>query len=117
MSNGVDDYIGRLEGETRRLLELVRSTVHDRLPDVEETISYDMPTFRVDGRHVIYVAAWTGHVGFYSVPRLSADLESRVGPLRSAKDTVKIPLTEAVPDSLVVELVDALITYRTDDDT
>lgn len=114
MTENVDEYVDRLDGEARRLLDLVRAHVHRRLPTVEETISYGMPTFRVDGRYIVYVAAWATHVGFYSVPPLDEPLEIRIAPLRSAKDTVKIPLTGEVPDQLVIDLVDALIAGRTE---
>lgn len=117
MTPTVDDYVGGLDGEARRLIDLVRVHIHHRLPGIEETISYGMPTFRVDGRYVVYVAAWATHVGFYSVPPLAESIEARIAPLRAAKDTVKIPLTGTVPDPLIVELVDALIESRSEGTT
>lgn len=40
---------------------------------IDETISYQMPTVTLDGKYLVYVAAWKNHIGLYPVPPLSDD--------------------------------------------
>ena len=53
----VDDYIAGFPEATQEVLQELRRRVHAAVPDAEERISYQIPTFAVDGQYVIYVAA------------------------------------------------------------
>lgn len=101
----VDEYIDSFPADVRPVLSGLRSAVHAAVPDAEESISYDMPTFAVRGKALVYFAGWKHHVSLYPVPRADADLESRIAPLRAAKDTVRFPLGKPVPLDLVERIV------------
>ncbi|WP_157156747.1 MULTISPECIES: DUF1801 domain-containing protein [unclassified Diaminobutyricimonas] len=105
----IDEYIASFPDDARRALEQVRSAVHRVVPDATETIKYGMPTFTGEGHHNVYFAGWKTHVALYAVPPLPAELETRVAPLRSDKDTVKFPLSEPMPVELVQEVVAELV--------
>ena len=44
------------------------TTIKKVVPDAEETISYGIPTFNLNGTYPIYFAAYKKHIGFYPVP-------------------------------------------------
>lgn len=109
----VDGYIASFPPEVRAVLEDLRRLVRGVLPDAVEEISYEMPTYKVDGKALVYFAGWKSHVSLYPVPLLDEPLEREVAPFRSGKDTVRFPLSETIPDELVSRIVTALRDART----
>lgn len=99
--DSVDAYIASFPGPTRVALDAVRSAVRRGVPHGEESISYDMPTMNVDGRYVVYFAAWKHHLSLHGVPELPPDLEREIAPLRSGRGTVKLPLRDPMPIDLI----------------
>ena len=71
----VDEYIDSLPDDVRPLMEGVRRSIHTVVPDIGETISYQMPTFTLDGKPLVHVAAWKKHIGLYPLPPMDDDLE------------------------------------------
>ena len=105
----VDEYLAGVTPDARERLVALRALVHELAPDSTETIAYGMPTFVIIGRHRIYAAAWAKHVGVYPVHPAPEPLESRLTPLRSAKDTVKFAFNKPFDAELARELVAFLI--------
>jgi uncharacterized protein YdhG (YjbR/CyaY superfamily) len=58
----VSEYITSQPQETRGALKRVRTAIRKALPRAEETISYQIPAYKLDGRAVIYFAGWKWHV-------------------------------------------------------
>jgi uncharacterized protein YdhG (YjbR/CyaY superfamily) len=104
----IDDYIGSLPEEVRGVLERVRQTVRHAAPAAGESISYNMPTFTLDGGARIHVAAWKHHIGLYPVPTADEALERELAPYRAARSTVRFPLRAPIP----YELIERLVTFR-----
>src|SRR3712207_7900376 len=44
--------------EVQDVLEKIRSTIRESAPKAEEAISYGIPAFRLNGRGLVYFAAW-----------------------------------------------------------
>ena len=76
----VDDYAASLPEGVRPVLEEVRRVVHRVVPGCEETISYRMPTFVLDGQPLVRVAAWKKHLGLHPLPRWTASSRRRSSP-------------------------------------
>jgi len=104
----VDDYIASYSEDVASRLDAVRRLIHESVPDLEETISYQMPTFKQDGKTLVYIGGWKHHIGLYPVPQLSGTLENEVSKLRAAKDTLRFPHDEPLPDELIQKVVVAL---------
>ena len=62
--NSIDAYIAGFPQEVQSLLEQVRQTIRNAAPQAEETISYQMPTFKLYG-NLVHFAAFKHHIGFY----------------------------------------------------
>jgi uncharacterized protein YdhG (YjbR/CyaY superfamily) len=107
----VDDYIGSYPEEVRVVLAEVRRTIHNTIPAAEEKISYQIPTFTLDGKYLVYFAGWKHHVSVYPVPADDA-LAEELAPYRAAKGTVKFPLNQPIPYDLIARLVTALVEQR-----
>lgn len=107
--NGVDAYLAALDEPARsrvvEALDLVRSIV----PAAEERISYDIPTFVLDGRALVHVGGWARHLALYPVPDTSGDpaLETLVAPYRAGKGTLRFEHRDPLPVEVVTAVVEA----------
>lgn len=108
----IDDYIASFPEDVQVVLEEVRQTITSVVPESEETISYQMPTITLNGKHLVYFAAWTRHIALYAIPTLPDDLECEVAPYRTAKDTVRFALAKPIPHGLIERIVGSLVTRR-----
>jgi uncharacterized protein YdhG (YjbR/CyaY superfamily) len=110
----VDAYLAALPADQRQLLEDVRAAVRRVVPDAEDTISYDMPAFRLDGRFLVSYAGWKRHCSLY--PLTDSFLTAHAGDLEGFGRTKgSIHFTAAKP--LPQDILDALIRARVDDVT
>lgn len=108
----VDDYIRSYPEEVRVVLTKVRRTIHNVIPAAEETTSYQIPTFVLDGKHLVYFAGWKRHLSLYPVPAADGALDEELAPYRAAKGTLRFPLTEPIPYDLIGRVVTALVAQR-----
>ena len=97
----LEAYLTSFPDEVRPVLEQVRKTIRTAVPGAEETISYDIPTFKLGGRAVVYFAGWKHHVSVYPIPQADEALERDLAPFRAAKGTLKFPLDRPVPYELI----------------
>ena len=104
----VDEYIGTFPADVQAILERVRQAILRAVPTAAETISYQMPTFTLDGAPLLYFAGWKHHISLYPAPRGDEAFERRLGPYRSAKSTVKFPLSRPVPYDLIERMAIAI---------
>jgi uncharacterized protein YdhG (YjbR/CyaY superfamily) len=105
-------YLAGLAPEARAALDLVRATIHDLVPEANETISYGIPTFTLAGRPVLHVAAWKRHVSLYPVPRVDAVLEGELAAYRHGPGTLRFALGHPLPLGLIGRIVVLLVEQR-----
>ena len=100
----VDDYIATFPKNVQRILEEFRQAIRDAAPEAEETISYQMPAFKLKGI-LVWFAAHKNHIGFY--PRMSAieSFKDKLSHYKVSKGTVQFPLNEPIPFELIKEMV------------
>jgi uncharacterized protein YdhG (YjbR/CyaY superfamily) len=108
----VDEYLEALPDEARAAMEGIRRSIRSVVPGIGETISYQMPTFTLDGRPLVHVAAWKRHIGVYPLPPLDGALAQEVAPYRAATDTMRLPLGREIPDGLVERVVAVMVEQR-----
>lgn len=103
----IDAYIATFPPAVQERLQQLRAAIRAAAPDADETISYNIPTFRQSGTHLLYFAGWKKHVSIYPVPAGDAALARAVEPFREAKGTLKFPHNQPLPLELVPRLVAA----------
>ena len=108
----VDDYISTFPPEVQTVLRAARKAIHAAAPEAQESISYQIPTFAIDGRPVVYLAGWKKHISVYPVPEPDEELAPQLAPYLSGKGTAKFPLGKPVPYELIMALVQRLIVQR-----
>jgi uncharacterized protein YdhG (YjbR/CyaY superfamily) len=102
----IDEYIGKFPPDTQEILRQIRTTIKKVVPDAEETISYGIPTFNLNGTYLIYFAAYKKHIGFYPVPRAIEEIDKDFASFKtSGKGTIQFPLNKPMPLNLITKLV------------
>src|SRR5271163_705883 len=102
----VEEYIAPQHEAAQSVLERVRATIRKTVPRAEEMISYNIPTYKIDGEPVIYFAGWKQHYSLYPVSeRILAACRAVDVPHEVKKSTIRFPLNKAVPDELISRIV------------
>ena len=109
----VNEYIASFPPEVQEVLVELRRVIREVLPDAGEKISYQIPTYTIDGKYFIYFAGWKSHVSLYPIPSLDEPLDSEVAAYRSGKDTVRFPLQDPLPEDLITRVVIAMRDAKT----
>jgi len=63
----VDEYIKAFPKDVQSVLKKMRQTIKEAAPGAIETISYQIPTFKLNGKGLVYFAAFQSHIGFYPI--------------------------------------------------
>lgn len=101
----VDDYIQTFPPDVQTILKKIRATIRRVIPTATETISYQIPTFKVNGRYVVYFSGWKEHVSLYPIPKGSPSFDKQITHYTSGKGTVKFPLDKPIPYDLIKKIV------------
>ena len=108
----VDEYIGSFPDDVRVILEEIRRRIRAAVPEAAETISYQIPTFTLDGSAFVYFAGWKHHVAVYPIPSGDEAFEGELAPYRAAKGTLKFPLKQPIPFDLIERVAGLLAAQR-----
>ena len=57
----IDAYIAKAPDFARPILERVRARVHAAAPEAEETLKWSAPSFTIDGKILLMMAAFKAH--------------------------------------------------------
>lgn len=101
-SKSVDEYIASHPEAVRHILKRVRTAIRAALPRAEEVISYKIPTYKLNGRAVVYFAGWKQHYSLYPASeRLAAAFNDELAQYEVHKGTIRFPLSQPVPVKLI----------------
>ena len=108
-ATSIDSYLADFPPETRARLEEVRALVREVVPEATETISYAIPTFDLHGRHLVHVAGFARHIGFYPTPTGMEEFAEVLAGYRTGKGSVQFPLSEPLPRDLIRRIVESRV--------
>ena len=100
----IDDYIAGFSDDLQEILQKIRMTIREAAPDAEETISYQMPAFKLKGI-LVYFAAFKKHIGLYPPVTGDEKLMSEVSVYAGPKGNLRFPLDKPIPYALIGEIV------------
>ena len=103
--SSVDEYIASVPEVAQVALEQVRHCVKRLAPASTERISYHIPTFELDGRLLLYVAAYRAHIGIYGISGVMEEFDERIAPYANDKGTLRFPLKQPMPMELIGDIV------------
>lgn len=101
----VDEYISQSPSESQIILEKIRALVRRVAPSAVEGMSYGMPGFKLNGKPLVYFAAWKSHIGFYALPSGNAAFKKELSSYKVAKGSIQFPLDRPIPYDLIEKMV------------
>jgi len=104
--NDIDKYIDKFPKSTQDKLMQVREIIKSTITEAEETISYGMPTFKLNGTYLIYFAGYKNHIGIYPVPNNKEFEEDFASYKTSGKGTIQFSLDKPIPTDLIKKIVE-----------
>jgi uncharacterized protein YdhG (YjbR/CyaY superfamily) len=112
-AGSIDEYIAEFPPETQKVLRELRALIKASAPDATEKISYAMPTFDLNGRHLVHFAGYGKHVGFYPVPGGIEAFREELKPYKSGKGSAQFPLDRPMPTDLIRRIVEFRVRENT----
>jgi uncharacterized protein YdhG (YjbR/CyaY superfamily) len=103
----IDEYIATFPKDIQAILEAIRQAIRESAPNAEETISYQMPAFRLNGT-LVYFAAFKNHIGFYPTSSGITAFKKELSQYEVSKGTIRFPLIKPIP----LDLVKKIVKYR-----
>lgn len=100
----IDDYLSRFPEEARVSMQMMRTEIKRIVPDVEETISWGMPSFRKNGI-LVQFACHKKHIGFYPGPSAIEAFKEDLSAFNISKGTIQFPFDKAIPLDLITRIV------------
>lgn len=112
MPDTIDAYIAALPEIARNAAQQLRRTIAGALPGAAETISYAIPAYAVDGKPLVYFAAWKHHLSLYPIPAGDAALQHELAPYRRGKGTLHFRYGDPLPHAVIARTVALLRAER-----
>ena len=103
--DSINAYIATFPEDVQIILEKIRSLIQEIIPEATESISYQMPTFKLHGRYLVYFAAFKKHIGLYPTPDGISEFKAELSLYESGKGSVKFPLEQPIPYDLIRKIV------------
>lgn len=109
----IDEYIAAFPEEQQARLKEFRTFIKKLIPESTETIAYQMPTFDMYGKHLVYFAGFKNHLGFYPFPSGISEFKDEAEKLgfTTSKGTIQFPHDKPIP----WELVEKIVKFRVDE--
>ncbi len=100
----IDTYIKDSDPRVQKYLKQLKRIIKDVLPkQVEETISYGIPTFKLNRKYVVYFGGFKEHVSIFPAP--VAAFVKELKNYHTSKGTVRFSLGKPLPISLIKKMV------------
>jgi uncharacterized protein YdhG (YjbR/CyaY superfamily) len=100
----IDEYIGMYPKEIQEMLQSIRRTIKKAAPSAEEAISYQIPTFKLNG-NLVHFAAFKNHIGFYPASSGIQAFKQELSAYKLSKGTVQFPIDKKLPLGLISKIV------------
>jgi uncharacterized protein YdhG (YjbR/CyaY superfamily) len=108
----IDEYIASYPEGVQKKLTQMRRLIHRAAPTATEKISYQIPTFYLNG-NLVHFAAYSSHIGFYPTSSGIARFKREISKYKHSKGTVQFPLDEPLPTELIKKIVEFRVAENT----
>lgn len=103
--SSIDEYIATFPEDVQKIMKQLRGTIKAAAPEAAEKISYQMPTFTLNGKYLVYFAGWKTHIAFYGAPRGNAEFKEDLLAYETGQGTLKFPYDKPLPYDLITKIV------------
>lgn len=99
----IDEYIALQPEKVILILEQIRQTIKDIIPEAEQTISYQIPTFKYYG-NLVHFAGYKNHIGFYPGASAIEIFKDEITEYTTSKGTIQFPIDKPIPLDLISKI-------------
>jgi len=103
-AKNIDEYIAGFPPDVQEILQKVRAAIKRAAPQADEAISYQMPTFKLEG-NLVHFAAFKNHLGLYPTPSGTERFREELSPFETGKGSIRFPLDRPIPYRLITKIV------------
>lgn len=103
--NNIDEYIQQYPKSIQEILTKIRQIVIELAPQATETISYQIPTFKLGKRNLVHFGAYKNFVSFYPTPSALIAFSKELAQYKTSKGAVRFQLDEPIPYDLIKKMV------------
>lgn len=100
----IDEYIATFPMDIQKKMQELRAVIKSSATDAVEKISYQMPTFYLNG-NLIHFAAYKNHIGLYPTPNGIEAFSDELSKYKGGKGSKQFPLNEPLPLDLISRIV------------
>lgn len=111
LNQEVSSYIASFPKEVQTILLSLRKLVLDTAPEAIESFAYMMPAYKLNGKPLVYFAAFPKHIGVYATPSSHSAFAQQLKKYKTGKGSVQFPLSEPLP----LDLIGAMIAFKRDE--
>lgn len=109
----VPEYIASVPPNARKMLRQIRTAIRKAAPGIKERISYRIPTFDLDGKYLLYMAAFKDHVSIYPATKgMMTRYGKQLKSYRKGAGTLRFGLEERLPLGLITKLAKLRVQER-----
>ena len=99
-----NDYLAAVTEDKRGALQKLRKAIKAAAPKAEESVSYQLPAFRLNGKFLVAYGAAKNHCAFYPGSTVKA-LKNELKSYDTSKGTIRFSADKPLPSALVRKLV------------
>ncbi len=103
--NEIDNYILQFPTDVQVILNTIRKIIKENSSNIEESISYGMPSYKFNKKPLVYFAAYKNHIGFYATPSGHNEFKDELSKYKQGKGSVQFPLNQPIPYALIEKIV------------
>jgi uncharacterized protein YdhG (YjbR/CyaY superfamily) len=107
IATDVDSYISEFPPKVQKMMRQLRSCIKKAAPEAEESISYMMPAYKLQGP-LVYFGGYDKHIGFYPTGSGIAPFLKEISAYKHSKGAVQFTLDQPLP----LELVEKMVKFR-----
>jgi uncharacterized protein YdhG (YjbR/CyaY superfamily) len=101
----IDEYVAQFPQDIQVILEELRNAIRESAPYAKETISYGIPTYKLNG-NLVHFGAFKAHIGFYpGGPSAVEAFKEELSDYKQGKGSVQFPFNKPLPIKLVKKIV------------
>jgi len=100
----IDEYIALQSPRAQELLQQIRTAIRNTVPEAQEAIKYQIPTFMLHG-NLVHFGAYKNHIGLYPAPSGIRNFIQELAPYESGKGSVQFPIDQNLPIDLIIKIV------------
>ena len=100
----IDEYCKTFPKNIQTILQELRQAIKDAAPEAKEAISYQIPTFKLNG-NLVHFAAFKNHIGFFPTSSGIEAFKDELSEYKLSKGTIRFLLDKPIPFDLVKKIV------------